>query len=103
MYIFFCCKEGNYRVSNLHACLVTVSTCIPQGEWVSMGVMSDGSYGIPKGIIYSFPVRVKKDRSWEIVQGLSVSDFAREKMDATATELVEERDLAFQFVSSGTK
>eukprot|EP00731_Ephydatia_muelleri_P027312 Em0019g185a len=73
------------------------------GEWVSMGVMSDGSYGIPKGIIYSFPVRIKKDHSWEIVQGLSISDFAREKMDATAAELVEERDQAFQFVSTGAK
>lgn len=58
-----------------------------------MGVVSDGSsYGIPPGIVYSFPVRIKPDRTWEIVQGLSVSDFAREKMDKTAEELVSERE-----------
>lgn len=71
-----------------------------QDEWVSMGVMSDGSYGIPKDIIYSFPVKIKQDRSYEIVQDLSISDFAREKMDLTAKELIEERDAAAQFLSS---
>ena len=71
-----------------------------QDEWISMGVMSDGSYNIPKDIIYSFPVKVKSDRSYEIVQNLSISDFAREKMDATAKELIEERDAAIQFLSS---
>ena len=65
-----------------------------------MGVMSDGSYGIPKDIIYSFPVKIKSDRSYEIVQNLSISDFAREKMDLTAKELIEERDAAVQFLSS---
>ncbi len=58
-----------------------------------MGVVSDGSsYGIPAGLVYSFPVRIKPDRTWEIVQGLSVSDFARQKMDATAQELLSERE-----------
>lgn len=71
-----------------------------QDEWISMGVMSDGSYNIPKDIIYSFPVKIKSDRSYEIVQNLSISDFAREKMDATAKELIEERDAAVQFLSS---
>ena len=61
------------------------------GEWVSMGIPSDGSYGIPEGLIYGFPVRVK-DGKYEIVQGLDVSDFSRGKMDATARELEEERD-----------
>ena len=70
-----------------------------QGHWTSMGVMSDGSYGIPKDIIYSYPVRIKPDRTWEIVQGLDISDFAREKMDLTAQELKEERDMAIQFLS----
>ena len=65
-----------------------------------MGVMSDGSYGIPKDIIYSFPVKIKSDRSYEIVQNLSISDFAREKMELTAKELIEERDAAVQFLSS---
>lgn len=60
-------------------------------DWVSMGVYSDGSYGIPEGLIYSFPCRCK-DGDWSIVQGLTVSDFSRSKMDATAQELTEERD-----------
>ena len=59
-----------------------------------MGVMSDGSYGIPKGIIYSFPVKISAERSYEIVQGLHISDFSRGKMDATAEELCQERDTA---------
>lgn len=63
----------------------------PEGEWTSMGIPSDGSYGIPEGLIYGFPVRVK-DGKYEIVQGLDVSDFSRSKMDATARELEEERD-----------
>jgi len=58
---------------------------------VSMGVYSDGSYGIQKGLIYSFPV-VCRNGDWSIVQGRSVSDFSREKMAATETELTEERD-----------
>ena len=64
-----------------------------------MGVPSDGSYGIPEGVMYSYPVKIKNDRKWEIVQGLSISDFARERMDATAAELVDERDTAVSFLS----
>ena len=60
-------------------------------DWVSMGIPSDGSYGITEGLIYSFPVTCK-DGEYEIVQGLEVSDFSREKMDATMKELEEERD-----------
>ncbi|MDX1693217.1 MAG: malate dehydrogenase [Ketobacteraceae bacterium] len=62
-----------------------------EGDWVSMGVYSDGSYGIDEGLIYSFPC-VCKNGDWEIVQGLEISDFSREKMTATETELKEERD-----------
>lgn len=62
-----------------------------EGEWTSMGIPSDGSYGIPEGLIYGFPVKCK-DGKYEIVQGLDVSDFSRGKMDATARELEEERD-----------
>ena len=61
-----------------------------------MGVPSNGSYGIPEGIIYSFPVAINADRTYSIVEGLSISDFAREKMDATMKELVEERDMALE-------
>ena len=63
----------------------------PDGDWVSMGVYSDGSYGIEKGLIYSFPC-VCKNGDWEIVQGVSVNDFSRGKMQATEKELQEERD-----------
>jgi malate dehydrogenase len=62
-----------------------------EGDWVSMGVYSDGSYGIAKGLIYSFPC-VCKDGDWEIVQGLEINDFSRAKMSATEQELAEERD-----------
>ena len=62
-----------------------------EGDWVSMAVHSDGSYGIPEGLVYSYPVTTK-DGDWEIVQGLEIDDFSRGKMDATAAELVEERD-----------
>ncbi|TQV73498.1 malate dehydrogenase [Exilibacterium tricleocarpae] len=61
------------------------------GDWTSMGVYSDGSYGIEKGLIYSFPC-VCKGGDWEIVQGVDISDFSREKMTATEQELQEERD-----------
>ncbi len=61
------------------------------GDWVSMGIPSDGSYDITEGLIYSFPVTCK-DGEYEIVQGLDVDDFSRQKMDATMKELEEERD-----------
>ena len=63
----------------------------PEGDWVSMGVYSDGSYGIAEGLIYSFPC-VCKDGDWEIVQGLDINEFSRAKMTATEDELKEERD-----------
>ncbi|XP_015591577.1 malate dehydrogenase, cytoplasmic [Cephus cinctus] len=60
------------------------------GKWVSMGVVSDGSYGIPKDVVFSFPVTIT-DQKFKIVQGLPISDFARSKLDVTAKELEEER------------
>ncbi|XP_066343539.1 malate dehydrogenase, cytoplasmic-like [Miscanthus floridulus] len=71
----------------------------PKGTWVSMGVYSDGSYGVPEGIFYSFPVTCDKGE-WSIVQGLEVDDFARSKMELSANELDEERSMAYEFVSS---
>ena len=61
------------------------------GDWVSMGVPSDGSYGIPEGVIYGFPVTCSGGK-YEIVQGLAVNKFSRARMDATHKELLEERD-----------
>ena len=62
----------------------------PKGDWVSMAIPADGSYGIEPGIIYSFPVRCSGGR-YEIVTGLDVDDFSRARMDKTETELREER------------
>ena len=62
----------------------------PGGDWVSMAVPADGSYGIEPGIIYSFPC-VCQDGDYQIVQGLDVDEFSRDRMDATETELREER------------
>ena len=60
-------------------------------DWVSMAVASDGSYGIPEGLIYSFPVKTSNG-SWSIVQDLEINDFSRQRMDATTAELSEERE-----------
>jgi malate dehydrogenase len=62
----------------------------PDDDWVSMGIAADGSYGIEQGVVYSFPVRCSAGR-YEIVQGLAINDFSRERMDATEVELREER------------
>jgi malate dehydrogenase len=63
----------------------------PDGDWVSMAIPSDGSYGVEEGLISSFPVTTSGGR-YEIVQGLEIDDFSRERIDATANELREERD-----------
>jgi malate dehydrogenase len=63
----------------------------PEGDWVSMGIPSDGSYGVPAGVIYGFPVTCRNGQ-YEIVQGLAVNEFSRARMDATYKELLEERD-----------
>ncbi|MEU1212774.1 malate dehydrogenase [Streptomyces sp. NPDC005791] len=61
------------------------------GDWTSMGIPSDGSYGVPEGIISSFPVTTK-DGKYEIVQGLDINEFSRARIDASVKELTEERD-----------
>ena len=62
-----------------------------EGDWISMGIPSEGSYGIAEGVIYGYPV-VCKGGSYQIVKGIDVSDFSRARMDATLKELHEERD-----------
>ncbi len=62
-----------------------------EGDWTSMGVPSDGSYGIPAGVIYGFPATCKNG-DYQIVQGLSINEFSRQRMEATHKELLEERD-----------
>ena len=63
----------------------------PEGDWTSAAIMSDGSYGVPEGLISSFPCTASGG-SWSVVQGLDVDDFSRGKIDASVAELVEERD-----------
>lgn len=70
-----------------------------QEEHVSMAVLSDGSYGVAEGIVYSFPVRCRNGE-WHIVQGLPVDAFAQEKMKETEAELTSERDTALAFVGA---
>lgn len=67
-------------------------------DWVSMAVYSDGSYGIEKGLIYSFPCRCNNG-DWEIVQGLTIGEFSQKRMKATETELIEERDAVKHLLS----
>jgi malate dehydrogenase len=74
-------------IDHLH----TWVTGTAEGDWVSMAVPSDGSYGIKPGIIYSYPVTTRNGE-YQIVQGLSVDAFSRSRMDATEKELLEERD-----------
>ena len=61
-----------------------------EGDWVSMAVRSDGSYGVPEGLISSFPVTTKNG-DWEIVQGLEIDEFSQSRIDATVAELADEK------------
>jgi malate dehydrogenase len=63
----------------------------PEGDWVSMAIVSDGSYGVPEGIISSFPCTCSDGR-YEVVQGLDIDDFSRARIDASTAELADERD-----------
>ena len=68
-----------------------------ENDWVSMGVISDGSYGIADGLIYSFPCTCDNG-DWSIVEGLDINDFSRAKMIATEKELLEERDAVYHLL-----
>ncbi|MDH5220494.1 MAG: malate dehydrogenase, partial [Betaproteobacteria bacterium] len=63
----------------------------PEGDWVSMGIPADGSYGIAEGVLYGYPVTCKGGQV-QIVRGIEVSEFSRKRMEATLKELHEERD-----------
>lgn len=71
-----------------------VSLCnpTPAGDWHSVAVCSDGSYGIEPGLIASMPIRTVENGKWEVVQGLPIDDFSRARIDASIAELKEERD-----------
>lgn len=79
--------------SAANAAIDTVKKLItptPSGDWFSVAVCSDGSYGTPKGIMTSLPVRTEDGKTWEVVQGLDVNEFSRSKIDATNQELQDE-------------
>ena len=63
----------------------------PEGDWTSAAILSDGSYGVPEGLISSFPV-TSEGGEWKVVQGLQIDDFSRSRIDASVAELTEERD-----------
>jgi malate dehydrogenase len=79
-------SAANAAISHIHDWVLGT----PEGDWVSMGVPSDGSYGVPEGLMSSFPC-VCRDGKWEIVQGLEIDAYSRSKIDASVAELVEER------------
>ena len=73
--------------------VVSMESITAEGDFFSSGVISDGSYGIEEGLIFSFPIRSYGNGDWEIVQGLDLSAFAKEKISATEIELQEERSV----------
>ena len=74
-----------------------LTTPTPEGDWHSVAVCSDGSYGAQEGIIASFPIR-SDGTNWEIVQDVPVNDFARQKIDATVGELLEEKSMVAELL-----
>ena len=80
-------SAANAAIDHMHSWAMGT----PEGDWVSMAIPSDGSYGVPEGIISSFPC-VCKNGEYSIVQGLDIDDFSRARIDASVAELIEERD-----------
>jgi len=88
-------RGASSAASAANAAIETVKSLItptPAGDWYSVAVCSDGSYGIEEGLIASFPIRTREDGQWEIVQGVPVDDYSRGKIDASVKELQEERE-----------
>lgn len=88
-------RGASSAASAANAAIDTVWSLVhptPTGDWHSVAVCSDGSYGIQKGLISSFPIRTLSD-AWEIVPNVSLNDFSRSKIDASVTELKEEKGL----------
>lgn len=88
-------RGASSAASAANAALDTVKSLItptPAGDWHSVAVCSDGSYGIEKGLMTSFPIRTLEGGKWEVVQGLTLDAFSQERIDATINELKEERE-----------
>jgi malate dehydrogenase len=79
-------SAANAAINHVHDWILGT----PEGDWVSMAVPSDGSYGVPEGLVSSFPCTCENGE-WEIVQGLEVDDWSRARIDASVAELTEER------------
>ena len=80
-------SAANAAIDHVHSWVLGT----PDGDWTSAGVVSDGSYGVPEGLVSSFPV-VSTNGQWQIVQGLDLDEFSRGKIDASVAELADERD-----------
>ena len=81
-------SAANAAIDNI----MTLVNGTADGDWTSICVCSDGSYGVPEGLIASFPIKVK-DGKWEIVQGVDINEYSREKIDATVAELLSEKEM----------
>jgi malate dehydrogenase len=86
-------SAGNAVIDTVYS----LSNDTPENDWHSVAICSDGSYDVEKGLISSFPVRVRGGK-WEIVQGLPINDFSRSKIDASVAELKEEKSLVSELV-----
>jgi malate dehydrogenase len=87
-------RGASSAASAANAAVDTVRSLInptPAGDWHSVAVCSDGSYGIEKGLMVSMPIRTNENGKWEVVQGLPVDEFSQGKIDVTINELMEER------------
>ena len=95
-------RGASSAASAANAALDTVTRInapTPEGDWFSTAIPSDDSYGIPEGLIFSFPLRSKGKGDYEIVQGLELNDFSKEKIQATSSELEMERDAVKEMLS----
>jgi malate dehydrogenase len=94
-------RGASSAASAANAAIETVKSLItptPAGDWYSVAVCSDGSYGIEEGLIASFPICTREDGQWEIVQGVPVDDYSRGKIDASVKELQEEREAVKELI-----
>jgi malate dehydrogenase len=93
-------RGASSAASAANAAIDTVRSLVnptPAGDWNSVAVHTDGSYGVEKGLISSFPIR-SNGKSWEIVQGLPINEFSRGKIDLSVNELKEERALVAELL-----
>jgi malate dehydrogenase len=95
-------RGASSAASAANAAMDTVKNLVnitPDGEYFSVAVSSDGSYGVPEGLMFSFPIR-STGQGWEIVQGIELNDFSREKIAATQQELLEEKEAVSELLGN---